>query len=147
MICLPQHGRIAWTDETWRSEGPWRAQEASGGRESFGIRSLGVGVRQRSGKEVRSEKRPEEGSEGKSGVAVEKVWRFKELLLELSARLISIHPEEIGREIEGALRLAGEFWGFDRIILAELSRGWKRVQEYSLLRSARTERTSADQFR
>jgi DNA-binding NtrC family response regulator len=76
---------------------------------SPGIKSLGVGVMQKSGKIARSERRLEERPEGQSVTTAKKVWHFKELLLELSARLISIHPNEIGLEIERALRLAGEY--------------------------------------
>jgi formate hydrogenlyase transcriptional activator len=47
--------------------------------------------------------------------------QFKELLFELSAKLISVSPFEIGREIENGLKLIGEFWGFDRITLTEFS--------------------------
>lgn len=45
--------------------------------------------------------------------------QFKELLFELSAKLISIPPDQISSEIETGLRLIGEFWKFDRITLAE----------------------------
>ncbi len=47
--------------------------------------------------------------------------QFKELLFELSAKLISVSPTEIGREIENGLKLIGEFWDFDRITLTEFS--------------------------
>ena len=47
--------------------------------------------------------------------------QLKELLFELSAKLISVPPAEIGREIENGLKLIGEFWAFDRITLAEFS--------------------------
>jgi len=49
-------------------------------------------------------------------------------LLELSARLISIKPGEIGQEIDRGLKLTGEFWGFDQIILAELSDNGKEAR-------------------
>ncbi len=47
--------------------------------------------------------------------------QLKELLFELSAKLISVPPSEIGREIEAGLKLIGEFWDFDRITLTEFS--------------------------
>ncbi len=75
-----------------------------------------------------SGKRTREQFETQPEVTNENIRQFKELLLELSARLISIHPKEIGREIDGALRVAGEFWGFDRILLAELSEDGRSVR-------------------
>ncbi|MBT8340026.1 MAG: sigma 54-interacting transcriptional regulator [Desulfatitalea sp.] len=45
--------------------------------------------------------------------------KFKELLFNFSARLISVSPDQISREIETGLKLIGEFWAFDRIALAE----------------------------
>jgi transcriptional regulator with GAF, ATPase, and Fis domain len=45
--------------------------------------------------------------------------QLKELLFELSAKLISVPPADIGREIETGLKLIGEFWDFDRITLTE----------------------------
>ena len=45
--------------------------------------------------------------------------QFKALLFELSAKLISIPPDKISREIETGLKLIGEFWKFDRISLTE----------------------------
>jgi formate hydrogenlyase transcriptional activator len=47
--------------------------------------------------------------------------KFGQFLFELSARLISLPPSEIGREIERGLALAGKFWDFDVIILDSLS--------------------------
>ncbi len=47
--------------------------------------------------------------------------QFKELLFELSAKLISVPPADIGREIENGLKLIGEFWDFDRITLTEFA--------------------------
>ena len=47
--------------------------------------------------------------------------QLKELLFELSAKLISVPPSDIGREIEAGLKLIGEFWDFDRITLTEFS--------------------------
>ncbi len=47
--------------------------------------------------------------------------RFRELLFDLSARLISVPPSQIGGEIELRLRQAGEFWGLDSIVLTEAS--------------------------
>ena len=51
----------------------------------------------------------------------ERIQQFKEVLLQLSARLISIQADEIDREINRALRRAAEFCGFDRIFLMEFS--------------------------
>lgn len=42
-------------------------------------------------------------------------------MFELSAKLISVSPTSIGREIENGLKLIGEFWDFDRITLTEFS--------------------------
>jgi formate hydrogenlyase transcriptional activator len=47
--------------------------------------------------------------------------QLKEFLFELSAKLISVPPSEIGREIKAGLKLIGEFWSFDRITLTEFS--------------------------
>jgi len=51
----------------------------------------------------------------------ERLYKFGEVLFELSARLISLSPSEIGREIGRGLALAGKFWNFDVIILDVLS--------------------------
>jgi transcriptional regulator with GAF, ATPase, and Fis domain len=47
--------------------------------------------------------------------------RSKELFFELSAKLISVHPSRIGREIEAGLKFIGELWAFDRVTLSEFS--------------------------
>jgi formate hydrogenlyase transcriptional activator len=47
--------------------------------------------------------------------------QFKELLFELSAKLISVPASRIGLEIENGLKLIGEFWDFDRITLTQFS--------------------------
>jgi transcriptional regulator with GAF, ATPase, and Fis domain len=47
--------------------------------------------------------------------------RSNALFFELSAKLISVHPNKIGREIEAGLKFIGEFWGFDRVTLTEFS--------------------------
>ncbi len=51
----------------------------------------------------------------------EPLQRFRELLFDLSARLISVAPSQIGEEIELGLRQAGEFEGLDAILLTEVS--------------------------
>jgi formate hydrogenlyase transcriptional activator len=51
----------------------------------------------------------------------ERLYKFGEVLFELSARLISLSPSEIGRDIGRGLALAGKFWNFDVIILDVLS--------------------------
>jgi transcriptional regulator with GAF, ATPase, and Fis domain len=47
--------------------------------------------------------------------------QLKEVLFELSAKLISVPPSEIGREIENGLKLIGDYWDFDRITLTEFA--------------------------
>ena len=47
--------------------------------------------------------------------------KSKELFFQLSAKLISVHPSKIGREIEACLKLIGELWAFDRVTLTEFS--------------------------
>ena len=54
--------------------------------------------------------------------------KFKELLFELSAKLISIPPFDISKEIETGLKLIGEFWNFDRITLTEFSGSQKEIK-------------------
>ena len=51
----------------------------------------------------------------------EPLQRFREMLFDLSARLMSVEPSRIGEEIEISLRQAGEFWGLDAIALTEAS--------------------------
>ena len=53
---------------------------------------------------------------------------FKELLFELSAKLISIPPDQISREIETGVQLIGEFWKFDRITLTEFTNYQKDIK-------------------
>lgn len=53
--------------------------------------------------------------------------QLKELLFELSAKLISVPPSDIGREIENGLKLIGEYWDFDRITLTEFADDVKEV--------------------
>lgn len=54
---------------------------------------------------------------GKSSV---EILAFKDLLFDLSTRFIDLSPRSIKKEINRVLRLVGEFWKFDRIILASL---------------------------
>ena len=64
----------------------------------------------------------------------EKVGRFSTLLLQLSARLISTIPSEISKEIEEGLRLTGQFWNFDRIVIIKISDDGKKTNvAYSYL--------------
>ena len=58
----------------------------------------------------------------------EQLYKFGEVLFELSARLISLSPFEIGREIKRGLALAGKFWNFDVIILDVLSDDGRTIQ-------------------
>ncbi|MGD0657152.1 MAG: hypothetical protein ABSD38_03720, partial [Syntrophorhabdales bacterium] len=52
---------------------------------------------------------------------VEPLQRFREMLFDLSAQLMSVEPSRIGEEIEISLRQAGEFWGLDAMALTEAS--------------------------
>jgi len=52
---------------------------------------------------------------------VEPLQRFREMLFDLSAQLMSVEPARIGEEIEISLRQAGEFWGLDAMALTEAS--------------------------
>jgi transcriptional regulator with GAF, ATPase, and Fis domain len=54
--------------------------------------------------------------------------QLKELLFELSAKLISVPPSDIGREIENGLKLIGKYWDFDRITLTEFEDDAKEVR-------------------
>ena len=54
--------------------------------------------------------------------------QLKELLFELSAKLISVPPSDIGREIENGLKLIGEYWDFDRITLTEFADDTEEVR-------------------
>jgi transcriptional regulator with GAF, ATPase, and Fis domain len=54
--------------------------------------------------------------------------QFKELLFELSAKLISSPPDQISSEIDTGLHLIGEFWEFDRITLTEFSDHQKDIK-------------------
>jgi transcriptional regulator with GAF, ATPase, and Fis domain len=54
--------------------------------------------------------------------------QLKELLFELSAKLISVPPSDIGREIENGLKLIGEYWDFDRITLTEFADDLKEIR-------------------
>ena len=58
----------------------------------------------------------------------ERLHKFGEVLFELSARLISLSPSEIGREIDRGLALVGKFWNFDVTILDVLSDDGRTVQ-------------------
>ena len=58
----------------------------------------------------------------------ERLHKFGEVLFELSARLISLSPSEIGREIDRGLALVGKFWNFDVTILDVLSDDGGTVQ-------------------
>jgi formate hydrogenlyase transcriptional activator len=53
------------------------------------------------------------------GARLEEAREFKELLLELAGNLIAVPPPDISGAIQGILRFVGDFWGFDRILLAE----------------------------
>ena len=57
----------------------------------------------------------------KNGDTTEKVQKFKEKLLDLATWFIDISPREIIKEINRSLRQVGEYWAFDRVILAELT--------------------------
>jgi transcriptional regulator with GAF, ATPase, and Fis domain len=46
---------------------------------------------------------------------------IKELLLNLSAKLLGAHPSKIGQEIDDGLKLIGGYWELDRITLIEFS--------------------------
>ena len=50
-----------------------------------------------------------------------KITYFKELIFELATRLIRGAPEEMDPEIDRTLRVAGPFWGFNRLMLTRLS--------------------------
>ena len=77
-------------------------------------------------REIRSHNTPAEGdtraSGGSSGTRPgEPLQHFREMLFDLSARLMSVEPSRIGKEIEISLRQAGEFWDLDAITLTEAS--------------------------
>jgi len=50
---------------------------------------------------------------------------YNGVLVRLAARLISTDPSEIGQEIEWGLKLTGEFWHLDRILIIQVSDGGK----------------------
>lgn len=54
--------------------------------------------------------------------------RFKKFIFELSTRLISLPANQIDGEIERRLKLVGEFWSFDQIVLTELSEDAKQIR-------------------
>ncbi len=57
------------------------------------------------------------GNAGKSDVQ-DRLTRFRELLLDISPRLIGASPVRISTEIDQALKLTGELWGFKEVALA-----------------------------
>ena len=58
---------------------------------------------------------------GKTGELPKEIQEFNDLLLDLSARFIDVSPREIRKEINRGLRVVGEYWKFDRVVLTELS--------------------------
>jgi transcriptional regulator with GAF, ATPase, and Fis domain len=58
---------------------------------------------------------------------LEKMESFRNLLLELSTRLIGVLPSRLDTEINEALEQIAQFWRLDRIILAELVDGDKEL--------------------
>ena len=59
--------------------------------------------------------------DGKTGELPKENQEFNDLLLDLSARFIDVSPREIRKEINRGLRVVGEYWKFDRVVLTELS--------------------------
>jgi formate hydrogenlyase transcriptional activator len=51
----------------------------------------------------------------------ERIQKFREKLLDLATWFIDISSREIVKEINRSLRHVGEYWAFDRVILAELN--------------------------
>ena len=67
---------------------------------------------------------------------IERVGRFNSFLLQLAARLISTVPAKIGKEIKEGLKLTGEFWNLDRIVIVKMSEDGKETSiVYSYLAS------------
>jgi hypothetical protein len=58
-------------------------------------------------------------SEAQADTALDQGGRIETLLIELSARFISLAPEQVDREIQDAQRRICEYLGFDRSSLFE----------------------------
>ena len=89
-------------------------------------------------REVRGEPEGEQTRTAGTGPAEqlpEQLQSFREMLFDLSARLMSVPPHQIADEIELGLRQTGEFWGLDAIVLTEASDDGLR-REVAAYRSA-----------
>ena len=63
----------------------------------------------------------EQATEKPVGQLLDKISIFHRTLVEISARLVRVQPGELHQEISESLKHVGEFWGFDKIILVDIT--------------------------